>query len=253
MIEMKRAKEGVKIEELIEEKISGDITDLRDMMYTCGMQYADDIKNIYVAEIEEKRKILDDNKITFRAKELWTPYLCVAMFIDKHDKKANVFNDLITKAKQGIETAEAFDGDSKSLEIIELLYKWTKSVQNGLQEDMRLQYDGDIYMRSGITDSFIKVVLKQKDFDDDYDYVTYQVLKKVLRKFHVIDKDCEHKSFSTRGKKGVALELKPSRILESLITYKKDFDDEVMEDVFMYKTNKGLPVEEQIFNMEDFD
>ena len=175
------------------------------------------------------------------------------MFIDKHDKKANVFNDLITKAKQGIETAEAFDGDSKSLEIIELLYKWTKSVQNGLQEDMRLQYDGDIYMRSGITDSFIKVVLKQKDFDDDYDYVTYQVLKKVLRKFHVIDKDCEHKSFSTRGKKGVALELKPSRILESLITYKKDFDDEVMEDVFMYKTNKGLPVEEQIFNMEDFD
>ena len=69
----------------------------------------------------------------------------------------------------------------------------------------------------------------------------------------MIDKECEHKTYNNKGKRGAALLLDPTRMLESLITYKKDHDEDVMEDIYIYKSNKGVPVEEQIFNMEDFD
>ena len=235
LIEMKRASEGAKIEELIEAKVKKEASEIRDMTHCYAMQFCNKIEDIYHKDLDNYKEELSDHKVIFRSKELWTPYLCTALLVDAYSNDNGVFNQLLEKALNGVETTAAFSGDSKSIEIIEHLYLWVKRVQNGYEKDMALLYEGDVYLRRAITDFFIKGVLKSTEHEDDFSYVNYQNLKHTLRKFNVIDKDCDMQNYRITNKRGAALILRKERILDSLITYKNSYDDEVLEDINVYK------------------
>lgn len=253
VIEMKRAKEGNKIEELIEARVIDETNEIRDMLYCYALEHCGEINKNYLTNLECKKDELVKNKVTFRSKELFTPYFCVAMLIDQYEPDAKTFNGLLEKALRSIETKETFRGDSKSMEIVEKLYQWTKRVQNSEIISMTMLYDMDIYMRKGITDYFIKEVLKSEENEDDFHYMNYQKLKQTLRKFDVIDKDCEFKSYSFSGKRGAALMLSEERMIESLITYKNDFDEEVLKDILAHKKRTGMTVKDEdvTFDLEE--
>ena len=152
-------------------------------------------------------------------------------------------------------SSDLFDGDSKSMEIVEHLYIWTKKVQSNSFLEMNFLYEGDIYMRKGITDYFIKEVLKNEENEDDYSYMNYQKLKQMLRKYHVIDKDCDLKGYRMAGKRGAALLLEKDRILKSLMTYKNDFDEDVLADIQAYREAQGMSIKlpEPTFESEGID
>jgi len=252
LLEMIRAMEGVEIEELIEANVKDESQELRDMIYCFGMQYAKDVDDIYRTSLSNKREELKKSKVTFRQKELWTPYLCVAKLIDdKSHVNESVFNIMLEKARDGVDTREAFGGDTKSLEIVERLYLWIKRVQDGKIKDMSFLYDGDVYIRRGISDHFIKDVLKSKENEDDFSYMTYQKLKQLLRKFHIIDKDSDLKNHNTGGSKGSAIILDRCRMLKAIMTYKNNFDEEVLEDI--NKMNNIKTEVEYDFNEEGLD
>lgn len=240
MIAMKRAKEGVKIEELIEAKVKDHTDNLRDMTYCFGMQHAAEIEKIYLHGIDSQKEKLAKHKVIFRAKELWTPYLCTALLIDKHNTDKSVFDLLLKKALAEEETAAAFGGDSKSMEVIEQLYIWTKKVQLGAVNTMTMLHEGDVYLRKGITDSFINGTLKGGDNEDDYKYMNFEKLKQALRKYDVIDKDSELKNYRMPGRRGSALRLSPQRLIESLITYKNHFDEDVLGDIQKYREKNKM-------------
>lgn len=240
--DFKRAPDGTEIDELIEAKISGDMADIRDMIHCFAMQHSREIEKIYMEGLDAYKDILSENKITFREKEIWTPYLCVALLIDKYDPTLKVFDNLLKMAIDVVGTKETFGGDSKSMDIIEQLYIWTKKVQDKKISDMLLLYEGDIYLRKGITDSFIKGTLKSEENEDDYSYVNYQGLKQILRKYHVIDKDCDLKGYRIGGKRGAAILINQEKLLISLMTYKRDFDEDVLTDIQAYQERKGIIV-----------
>lgn len=236
---MKRAPESTGIKELIEIKVLPTTNEIRDMVYCYSMEHSKDIEKIYLNELDENRDRLSEHKVTFRDRELWAPYLCTALLIDKYNSSLNVFGSLLKMASDGIATKEAFGGDSKSIEIIEQLYLWTKRVQEGTITEMSLLYEGNVYLRSGITDNFIKYVLKSEENEDDFSYVNYQNLKQTLRKFHVIDKDCDLKGYRIGLKRGAALVLDKERMIKSLMTYKNEFDEDVLLDIQEFKNKEG--------------
>jgi len=253
LIEMKRAQEAMTLEELIEAKIKPITDEIRNMTYFYAMQYAKDIENIYLNDLDNYKEMLSKHKVIFRAKELWTPYLCTALLIDRHNPKIRVFESLLKMADDEIVTKETFGGDSKSMEIIEQLYIWTKKVQSGDVISMNLFHEGDIYMRKGLTDHFIKCILKSDENEDDYKYVNYQNLKQALRKHNVIDKDCDLKSYRLGGRRGAALVLDKERMLKSLTTYKNNFDEDVLPDIQAYLGVKDKEDKEFSFEEEGID
>lgn len=240
IIEMKRAPEDAVIEELIEVKVKKEAQVIKDMIHCYAMKYAQKIESIYIDRLEECKDVLKKKKVQYRAKELWSPYLSVAFLIDEHDRELKVFESLLNMADNEIETKETFGSDSKSMEIVEQLYIWTKNVQERNVNGMQFLYDGDIYLRKGITDFFIKDILKSDENEDDFHYVNYQNLKQTLRKYNVIDKDCDIKSHRVGSNRGAALNINQERLLRSLITYKNNFDEEVLKDIDRLKVDKDI-------------
>jgi len=253
LIEMKRASEGTKIEELIDAKVQDKTDEIRNETYCYAMQYAKSIEEIYLNEMDKYKDVLSKHKVTFRSKELWTPYLCTALLIDKHNPSLNVFQSLLDMAEDEIKTKETFGGDSKSMEIIEQLYLWIKRIEDNEFPEMTFLHEGDVFTRKGLTDSFIKKVLKSDENEDDYSYVNYQNLKQTLRKYNVIDKDSDLKNYKIGSRRGAALLIDKQRLLKSLSTYKNNFDEDVLPDIQAYRGVTETEIKEFSFEKEGID
>lgn len=254
-VEMKRAKESINIQELIHDKVSEEASIIRDMLHCFALEFCNDIQDVYLNKLDGYKDHFLENKITSRDKELFTPYLCIAFLVDKFNNDLNLFESIVKKAKKSIDTKDFFGFDTKSMEIVEMLYIWTKDVQEGNIEGMKFLFNGDVYARKGIAEFFINNVLQSEENDGDFKYVNYKKLKQVLRKYDVIDNDCEIKNESINGSRYSGLVLTSDRILEALLTYKRDYDERVIEDVQLYKQRKGLKADviEEKFDIQDLD
>lgn len=240
VIEMKRASEDIELQELISLKTTPLTTKLRNKIYCYAMQHCKDVEDIYMRGMDLHRDTLAENKITYRAKELWSPYLSVALLIDKYNPNLNVFNSLLIMANDEIVTKETFNNESKYLDIIELLYLWVRNIKNESDPEMSLLYEEDVFLRLGISKFFIKQVLKGDDNEDDFSFLNYEKLIKVLRRFKVIDKDCILKRHRIGSKRSQALILNKDKLLKSLMTYKKNHHEEVMDDIQKLKGIEDL-------------
>lgn len=247
MIEMRRATEETELEELIEARVKEEAQEIKDMIYCLAMQFASAIDDIYVNELEARKKILKDHKVTFRQKELWSPYLSMAILVDRFEPELGVFDMLLKKAYTGVKTQETFSSDSKSMEIIERLYLWIKKRKN--EPVLGHNYDDNIFFRKNITNDFIRTHLNSEENEDDFYWVNYQNLKNMLRKYDIIDNESEIKRHQRLDERGAAIHLDPKRILESLRIYKNTIDDEVLKDIEEV-TGKKM-VEDKGYNFED--
>lgn len=222
--EFKRAKENTDIKEWIAYENKEPCRDIRNRCYCMGLSYAEEMSKIYTKELAERSDILKRNKITYRNRELWAPYLAVGLLIDKHDTSGDltVFDTLVTLARHNIETKEAFNHDSLSLALIERFFIWTQ------KRDPVLYSDSESYLRKTIATDFINNDLKEGDEAEDFKWVEWKNFKGVFRKFHIIDKDSEFKNLVIDGARGSGLIIKKDKILESLEIYKDDKAEEVL-------------------------
>ena len=250
-IEMRRAMSDIQLEELIESKIKDEAQEIRDMLHCFAMQYVKEVTHIYTNDLDMHKEMLKEYKVMFRQRELWAPLLTMGLLVDKYSPNTRIFNTLLEKAKNSTETKETFGGDSKGMEIVEKLYLWMKRVQGNEIHSMILLYSGDIYLRKGLTEHFIKDELRSDENEDDFHYVNYNVLKNVLRKYHAIDKDSEMKRFNTGATRGNALHLDPKRMLESLMIYKNDYDEDVLVDIQAYEAEHGKRPDKKDVTFED--
>ncbi len=229
---LKRISGDRKIPEWVPDRTREAFDEIVDMLYIFGMQYANEIYDVY-KNLDNYQESLDKYRITHRNREVWGPYLCIAIVIDRYKPELRMFEKMLKVALYTIEDKESFNKESKNLNILERLYLWTKRVRNNDISDLSsVKREGDLFLVKGIREDFIKNDLKEGEDSDDYDYVKYSHIKILLRKYHVINKDSEVRNTYVEGTKGIALILEKEKMLEALKIYKNgDCCEEVLVDL----------------------
>jgi hypothetical protein len=231
--EFKRASSDTIIEEWRPDKTKESFEVLRNKLHCFAMQFAHKVDEHY-KNLDDFKPILEIRKIKFRNRELWGPYIAIATLIDDYNGELNVFNKILAIAEYSINNKEAFSKDSKSLIILEKFYQW---VMIQYQGKMTTPMDG-IFLRTTIIENFINNFIKQ-DEDEDLSFLTYPILKDILRKFDVIDASSEIAKVRLGTRQGKAIRIVNDKILEALITYKTDYAEDVLDDIEKYKMRKN--------------
>lgn len=227
--EFKRAKSDAKIEEWRPDKTRDDFFELRNKLHCFALQYAPAIFEKY-QKLDDYLPLLEAKGIKFRNRELWGPYLAISLLIDDFNPGNSIFGRMLDIAEYTIKNKEAFNKDSKALIILEKFYQWVNLQYQG---NLTTPIDG-IFLRTTIIEGFINSFIKQ-DEDEDLSFVTYPVLKDILRKFDVIDASSEISKIRVGARQGKALRIINDKILDALVTYKTDFAEDVQEDIDKYK------------------
>ena len=240
VILFKRAQDTSQIQEWLPQKTKTEFDELVSMMHCMALEHASELSEIYNT-LDKYRDTLESHKITFRNREIWAGYLSMALLIDKYEPGLNVFGDLLSVALDTIESKAAFNSESRNLMALERLYLWTKKEKSN--PSIAVKRDGDKFLRKSLVDVFIKEELQGEDEDEDFDYMKYNILKNVLRRYHVINKNSEIRNTSVDNTRGSALVLDPIKMLAALKTYKEgDVSDEVLSDFASLNGAKDIDI-----------
>jgi DNA primase len=215
--EFKRMPADIKKEAFLPANHVEAFSEIRDMLHIYGLQYAAEVHEIYNS-LDHYDKQLSEAKITHRTREIWAPYLSIAILIDKQSG-SSVFDDQCQLAMNTLETKEAFSNDGgKPMQIVERFYEWVMA-----ERERYIFGDSqkDIHLKDSIVNEFIRPI-KDSDSDQEYAFLNYAYLKNLLRRHHIIDKDSEIPRIQLNGKRGVALHVSVERIVEALSTYRPD-------------------------------
>ena len=226
--EFKRMPGDIKRDSFIPANHVDDFNELRDMLHVYGLMYSKDVEKIYNS-LADRDDVLTENKVVHRTREIWAAYLSVALLVDG-DSVNDVFMQQISLARASTETRDAFSGDGgKPIQLIEMFYVWASKEQDKLLEGSS---NKNIYMKDVIIDSFIKTT-KESDKDDEWGFISYNYLKGVMRRYHIIDKDSELQRVQIANVRGAALVVTLEKIQEALSTYKPDseFAKKIEEEV----------------------
>jgi DNA primase len=255
---MERVPGVLKLDDLYDINSKKETKDIRDMIYCFGLQHASAINNIYHKELSKRRDELDQAGVIARLKELWSPYLCIAVLVDKHDPEINLFDTLLEKVKFNAQLKATFMDDNKDAEIIELLYVWMKEVQAGDRIDMENLYQGHRYLQLGVRKSFVTNVLRNPEHEDRFQYFKSKDIEKMLFSHNIMDASHMHKNHRQRGEniRKVAWSILPDNVLKALIRFNRSYPYEIETDIQEYKDRSNEPIPDKViptFESEGID
>ena len=216
-----RASNDEPLEECITSEHEEFFKTMKNKLHCFGLQYANEINSIY-KNFRSNFVKLKEHGIVYRLKELWTPYLCVALLIDKYNPGLKAFDTLLKVAKHTNEMKEAFGKDGKNLTILEELFLFI---------DKKIGYDGSLD-ETDLKRFILDVKLKYES-KEDFNYLNLRYLKvEILGRYRVIHpKEDELNDKNFLGESILKLLINKEKLAKQLVKYKRNLSGETEERV----------------------